>query len=146
MRRTANKKFDVADCIDKKDILTLNDFCFLDEVRLLHNQEEKYLSADFCTKLENISLRMNEVIVKQKASSKLLMLYELQASKTISENTIDLCLECIEIYLAKISSNDSLLKMPLNFQALQILANVSKDLCILASCIKYTLGEKCALL
>lgn len=115
---------------------------FLSDIQSLRQQKGKYLTKTFCTSLEDISQKMNEAIIKQNYRNKLTAAHKPQAPEKMSDDAVELCLECIEMYLQKLPSSNNCVSpdfLDLDCQETQILEHVSEDLCTLASYIKYTL-------
>lgn len=115
---------------------------FLEELRFLRTQKGKYITLSFCTKLESLSHKITKFIIQQNYSNKVIKFSQSQSCEKISDNMVDLCLECIEIYLQKITCPDSLpidISENTDSSITQILTHVSCDLKSLASHIKFTL-------
>lgn len=119
------------------DILVMSSK-FLNEVCLLRQQKGKYLCADFSTKLEGISYEVVNII-HQNLGFRRVISDQPQYRKKISDNVVDLCLECIETDLQNIQSVNYSLQMILD-QTLPILIDISNDLRSIAAYIKFTIN------
>lgn len=118
----------------------LNSSMFLDEVNLLRKQKGQYLCANFCNQLENVSHKITEIMYKNFGFTKRVVSDQHPCPEGISNNLIDLCLECIEIDLQKLqfANHES---QALDSQVLRILIDVSEDLQTLVSYVKVTISS-----
>jgi len=122
---------------EKSDVLSNN--LFLDELYFLRQQKGKYLCADFCTQLENISHKINEELCRS-FNFKLQASVHSQLPEKVSNDFIELCLECIENDIHQILSFKHSPQALPKTQISQMLINISNDLGYLANHIKFTLN------
>jgi len=133
-------------------VLDKNSNSFLEELRLLRvNNRGKYISNLFCVALEDLSNKMVEIIRQQKHGCEILQPHHLQLPEKMSDKMVELCLECIEIYLQKVFCFNTPETTQVYCQeiegkggfnsALQILMHISCDLKALASYIKFTINS-----
>ena len=122
----------------KGDILDYG--LFLDEMRLLRQQKEKCLCADFCIQLEKLSCEVAEAIY-QNFGFKRVISDQTQHHKIISNYVVTLCLESIEEDLQRISSANYSLQDSLA-EVLPILIDIADDLRTLAIAIRFTIDAE----
>lgn len=108
---------------------------FLESVHLLRKQKGKYLCENFCVQLEWTSRKIEQFVFNHSSYQRSKTINKKQHEK-ISENLIDLCLECAEIELKKI--HDFTVFIDEN-KVLFVLRNIAEALSNLASHIRFTL-------
>lgn len=137
----------------KNDILLdIKPSVLLEELRLLRDKNKgKYIADSFCVELENLSNKIAMAIKHQSSEEKILQLNRYQLPEKMSNQMVELCLECIELYLQKIVDGDVLTEFETDFMGkieknnlkvnseIQILAHIAFDLRALAIYIKFTL-------
>lgn len=143
--------------MDLKDVkndvlLDIKPSVLLEELRLLRDKNKgKYITDSFCVELENLSNKIAMVIKHKSSEEKVLQLNRYQLPEKMSNQMVELCLECIELYLQKIIDGDVLTEFETDFMEkieknnlqvnseIQILAHIAFDLRALAIYIKFTL-------